>query len=159
MEIRKATLDEITTLMDIYDHARQFMQSAGNVNQWINGYPSEEIIRNDIANSNSYVCIANKEVVGVFCFFQGDPTYAKIYEGEWLDDKPYGVVHRLASSGKLKGIADYCFNWCYQQCGNIRVDTHKDNVVLQHILKKNGYQQCGIIYVSNGTPRIAFQKN
>ncbi len=160
MLIRKAIISDINPLMDIYDHARQFMRSVGNANQWINGYPSEEIIRKDILNGNSYVCINNNVIVGVFCFFQGDdPTYTKIYDGEWLDDKPYGVIHRLASSGTVKGVADFCFQWCYQQCGNIRVDTHKDNTVLQHVLRKNGYKQCGIIYISNGTQRIAFQKN
>jgi len=159
VEIRKASVGEIDALMAIYDYARQFMQSVGNTNQWINGYPSQEVIINDIANGNSYVCLYEGEIVGVFCFFQGtDPTYAKIYDGQWLNDEPYGVIHRLASSGKVKGIADYCFQWCFEQCGNIRVDTHKDNTVLQHILIKNGYKQCGIIYVANGTPRIAFQK-
>ncbi len=30
---------------------------------------------------------------------------------------------------------------------------------MQHILTKYGFQRCGIIYVKNGTERIAYQKN
>ncbi|MDL2277952.1 GNAT family N-acetyltransferase [Parabacteroides sp. OttesenSCG-928-G07] len=161
MIIRKAGIKDLNLLMEVYAHARQFMQETGNKNQWINGYPSEEVICNDILSENSYVVLDEKtnELVAVFYFRQGDdPTYAKIYDGEWLNDKPYGVVHRMASAGKMKGIADYCLEWCYGQCANIRVDTHKDNLIMQNILKRNGYRQCGIIYVANGTERIAFQK-
>lgn len=91
-------------------------------------------------------------------FFPGiEPNYAKIEEGEWLNDKPYGVIHRLSSSGQRKGIADICIRWCLQQCPNVRVDTHQDNRIMQKILE-NGFQRCGIIYVEDGSPRIAFQK-
>ena len=39
-----------------------------------------------------------------------------------------------------------------------RQDTHRDNHILQHILKKHGFQYCGIIYLLNGDERLAFQK-
>jgi RimJ/RimL family protein N-acetyltransferase len=38
------------------------------------------------------------------------------------------------------------------------VDTHQDNVVMQRILEKLGFTYCGIIFVANGTPRLAYQK-
>ena len=154
MIIRKSGLEELDNLMAIYSRARQFMQETGNGNQWINGYPS------DIENGYSYVCLdAENEIVATFYFRIGeDPTYARIDDGKWLNDEPYGVVHRLAGLGKVKDVGSYCLQWCFEQIPNIRVDTHHDNVVMQHILKKNGFLPCGIIYVSNGTPRIAFQK-
>jgi hypothetical protein len=97
--------------------------------------------------------------VGTFCFIRGeDPTYAKIYNGEWLNDRPYATVHRIASSGKEKGVAKACFEWCFTQCPNIRVDTHRDNHVMQHILQSMGFTFCGIIFVANGTERLAYQK-
>lgn len=161
MIIRKADIRELDALMDVYACARKFMQDSGNKNQWINGYPSEEVISNDILSGNSYVILDEKtdEIAGVFYFRQGDdPTYATIENGEWLNDQPYGVVHRIASTGKRRGVSDCCLKWCYDQCANIRVDTHKDNLVMQRALKRNGYIECGIIYVANGTARIAFQK-
>jgi RimJ/RimL family protein N-acetyltransferase len=154
-------MEDFDTVMDIYSEARLLMQETGNTNQWINGYPTGKAIMNDIANGNSYVCIdQNNEIVGTFCFVQGDDiTYARIYDGQWLNDEPYGVIHRLAGRKNSKGIAVSCLQWCFEQCDNIRVDTHCDNIIMQNILKKNGFTQCGIIYVENGTARIAFQKN
>lgn len=160
MKIRKTQSIEVETIMNIYARATLFMQKTGNKNQWINGYPSEELLMQDILNGNSYVCIDDSnEIVGTFCFIQGnDITYLKIDEGQWLNNKPYGVVHRLAGTGKSKGLATYCLQWSFDQCNNIRVDTHRDNLIMQNILKKNGYKQCGIIHVQNGTERLAFQK-
>ncbi|MDR2775994.1 MAG: GNAT family N-acetyltransferase, partial [Tannerella sp.] len=99
------------------------------------------------------------ETVGTFCFIPGkDTTYAVIHDGQWLNDEPYGVIHRLAGKKNSRGIADACLQWCFERCNNIRVDTHHDNIVMQNILRKHGFIRCGIIYVGNGTPRIAFQR-
>lgn len=159
-KIRKSKATDIDNIMDIYEYARLFMKSTGNGNQWINGYPSRELILNDISEGNSYVLIDDADkIVATFFFRIGDdPTYAKIYNGQWLNDTPYGVAHRLAGNGSIKGIADICLQWCFDQCKNIRVDTHRDNKVMQNILCKMGYTECGIIYIANGTERIAFQK-
>lgn len=160
IEIRKANAEEIDILMGIYDRAKVFMQKSGNGNQWIAGYPSRELIMKGIDDGDCYVCLdADHEIVATFYFLMGvDPNYAKIEHGAWLNDKPYGVVHRLASTGKVKGISNYCLDWCFEKCHNIRVDTHKDNVVMQNAFKRNGYVYCGIIHVQNGTERLAFQK-
>lgn len=158
--IRLAETSDLDDLMNIFSRARKFMQENGNPNQWINGYPSIELIKDEIEKKHCYVCQGeNGEILGTFCFISGeDPTYNHIENGSWLNNDPYSVVHRLATSGKQKGIASVCFKWCFQQCDNIRVDTHKDNLVMQHVLEKNGFIRCGIIYTHNGTPRIAYQK-
>lgn len=161
MKIRQTTFDDLKPIMAIYDYARQFMKKHGNPNQWINGYPSEEYIQQEIADGHSYVCENEQgEIVGTFCFITGeDPTYTVIDNGKWLNEAPYSVIHRMAANGKEKGIADKCIRWCFEQHHNIRVDTHHDNYVMQNILKKNGFEECGIIYTHNGTPRIAYQKS
>ncbi|MCD7916840.1 MAG: GNAT family N-acetyltransferase [Tannerellaceae bacterium] len=160
MKIRKTTISDLKTVMKLYVYAKAYMDQNNNSNQWIKGYPSREIIQEDIIRGNSYVCLnSQEEIIGVFCFMQDeDPTYATIYQGKWLNNLPYGVIHRLAGNGKEKGIASFCFNWCLEQCKNIRIDTHADNEVMRHLLNKHGYQYCGIIYVANGTERLAFQK-
>ena len=56
MRIRKTTLNDLEPVMAMYDYARKFMQEHGNPNQWINGYPSEEYIRREIADGHSYIC-------------------------------------------------------------------------------------------------------
>ena len=159
MEIRHTTLEEIDAVMDIYDKARLFMRKNGNLNQWVNGYPGLELIRNDIINRNSYVCLDRGRIVGVFTFIQGiEPSYLQIYNGSWLNDEPYGVVHRIASTNSVKGVATFCLNWCLDKCKNIRIDTHRDNVVMQNLLSKNNFTPCGIIYLEDGSERLAYQK-
>ncbi len=161
MEIRKATLADVDRQLNVFDYARSIMRSTGNMNQWTDGYPSRKVVENDIAAGNSYVCIDDSgEIVATFCFWKGnDPTYNYIENGRWLNSLPYGVVHRIAGNGKIKGIGKYCLEWCFLQCPNIRVDTHRDNWVMQSVLKKNGYTECGIIYLADGSPRVAFKKS
>ena len=159
MDIRPTRLEDLKSVMKIYAEARQFMGENGNPTQWVNGYPTLEMVTGDIDDKSSYVCVEDEEVLGVFRFTIGiDPTYLQIYEGCWLDDALYGVVHRIASASRKKGVASYCLTWCLEQCGNIRIDTHRDNYIMQSLLLKNGYTRCGIIYLENGDERIAFQK-
>lgn len=159
MEIRRTRKEEIKILMGLYDEARTFMRRMGNAEQWLNGYPSAEVVWKDIMQGNSYVCIEEGEIIGTFCFMQGvDPNYRIIENGHWLNDAPYGVIHRLASSGRKKRLADVCIRWCSERCPNLRVDTHRDNWPMQEVLKRNGFRECGIIYVEDGTPRIAYQR-
>ena len=158
--IRHSLPKDLDAIIEIFHYARQFMKEHGNPNQWINGYPSAELILREITNGTNYVCEnENGEIIGTFCFIPGeDPTYARIDDGNWLNNEPYYVIHRMATNGKQKGVADACLKWCFEHCNNIRVDTHHDNLVMQNILKKYGFRRCGIIYTHNGTSRIAYQR-
>ncbi len=159
MEIRHANTGDIPAIMETYAIARAFMRSTGNTAQWTDGHPSEETVTEGIRDGKQYVCVCGGEIAGTFWFGIGnDPAYAKIYGGEWLNDAPYGVIHRLASNGQFKGVGNLCFGWCFDRIGNIRVDTHRDNLAMQNILKKCGYVRCGIIHLLNGAERLAFQK-
>jgi len=160
MNIRRTTLADLEALIPIFDYARAIMRATGNHQQWTGGYPSREVLMEDIRLEQSYVCVDELgELLATFCFFIGDdPTYSYIENGTWLNDFPYGVVHRLATNGKQKGMGAYCIDWCYRQCPNLRIDTHYDNVVMQSVLLKAGFVSCGTIYLANGDKRQAFHK-
>lgn len=159
MEIRKSTMTDLDDIMNLYEQGRIFMRENGNASQWGNNYPSLELIEEDIKQGISYVCEEDNIIVGTFMFYKGiDETYLKIYDGEWLNDKPYGVIHRITTSKRSKGVASFCLEWCYKQCNNLKIDTHEDNIPMQNLLKKNGFIRCGIIYLKSGDERIAFQK-
>lgn len=160
MKIEPATPRDINAILNIIDQARSIMRENGNTTQWINGYPSSETILEDISNEHAFVCLNDDEIVGYFCFMQGenpDPNYNFI-EGNWLNNNPYGVIHRLASGRTVKGIAQKAFDFAFTKTNNVRVDTHHDNLPMQNFLKKIGFEYCGVIYVSDGSPRDAFQK-
>ena len=159
MEIRKTRPEELEEVMEIYAHARRFMAEHGNPNQWKNTNPPVERVKQDIAEGKSHVCVADNEILGVSYFaVEDDPTYVKIYGGAWKNSGRYGVVHRIASAGKAKGVGSFCMKWAFEQFPNIKIDTHRDNTVMQKMLKKNGFSYCGIIHLENGEERMAFQK-
>lgn len=159
MEIRRSVADDMDAILKLYAQAREFMEANGNANQWGKNDPEITLIEQDIKNRNSYVCIDNGEIVGVFFYAEEtEPTYVHIYEGEWLNNGSYGVVHRIVSGKGKRGVATFCLKWCFEKCKNIKIDTHRDNLPMQKLLQKNGYVQCGIIYLKNGDERIAFQK-
>lgn len=159
MEIRKALLEEIPEVMKIYEKARNFMAEHGNPTQWVKGYPSEELVTEDCTNGELYVCVDEGQLAGVFMFTtRPDLTYREIFQGKWLNEKPYGTMHRMASSGIKKGVSSFSLDWCFEKCGNVRGDTHEDNYVMQNVFEKNGFKRCGIIYTADQTPRIAYQR-
>lgn len=163
MEIRHSTEKDFTQIMEIYDYARRFMAEHGNPNQWgPTHWPPEQLIHNDIISGTSYVCVHEKRVVGTFFFLTGidiEPVYRHIENGKWMNDSAYGVVHRLAGDGSVKGIGEFCLNWAYRQCGHLRIDTHGDNIIMQNLLKKMGFTHCGTIYVEEDNyPRLAYEK-
>ena len=159
MEIRNTRLEELDQVMEVYAYARKFMAEHNNPNQWKNNKPSREQIEKDILAGKHYVCMEGDVIAAVFYFaHETDPTYVKIYEGAWLNEDDYSVVHRIAASGKVKGAGSFCMNWASAQCDNLKIDTHEDNYVMQNMLKKCGFTQCGTIYLEDGEPRIGFQK-
>ena len=156
MEIRKANHQDLDIIMEIYECAKKFMKKTANPTQWNESYPNTELLKNDIDKQQCYVCISNNEIIGVFVFIIGeDPTYRVIENGSWKNDDLYGTIHRIATNGKEKGVAKRCYDYCKGLIDNIRVDTHHDNKIMKKSLLNNGFEECGIIYVEDGSPRIA----
>ena len=156
--IQKADISQLPRILEIYEKARAFMAESGNPDQWGPGYPPEEMIRQDIRDGKSYVNLEGNHIRAVFYFaVEADPTYGYI-EGAWLNDDPYGVIHRIAVDGSGRGVAAECFAFAAQHCENIRIDTHEKNIPMQRCLTKNGFTRCGTIYLEDGDPRIAYQK-
>ncbi len=163
MIIRLAKMSDVIAANEIYENARKFMTENGNPTQWSGEYPNAFDIKEGIKHGTSYVCEDNGEIVATFHFDPNadDPTYRKIYEGEWLNDEPYSVIHRIAVKYHGRGIIDFCFNECFKITPNIKIDTHEDNIPMRKCLLRNGFKYCGIIYVEWLGPegkRIAFQK-
>ena len=156
-----ATMADLPTILKLRDQAREIMRSYGNTFQWPEGYPRDEMFKNDIEQGHSYVMMEETgSIVGSFAFIPGpDITYKTIYDGQWLDDKPYYVIHRIASTPDSHGVLDAILEYCEAIHPNIRIDTHEANVIMRKGLEKHGYRYCGIIHLLNGDERLAFQKS
>ena len=158
--VRPAQISDLDNVEAVYASARKYMADNGNPNQWGTSYPSRELLESDISKKQLYVCYSsNEHICGVFVLALGDdPTYAKIYDGEWLSDEPYATIHRIASDGTERGILDACLKLAQSTGKQLRADTHADNLMMQHALEKHGFVHCGTIYVADGTPRLAYQR-
>ena len=150
--IREARPDDMAQIMKVIDAAKTIMRLSGNMHQWGDGYPSEAVITSDMERKGGFVVVDEGEIVGYFAFLPSpEPTYAIIYEGEWLDDtQPYHVVHRIASYPQCHGIFSSIMDYCFSRDPNIRIDTHRDNTIMQHNIAKHGFTYCGIIYLATG---------
>lgn len=158
--IRSAESSDLSRIMEIVSDARTIMRGSGNMRQWTAGYPSENIIDEDIKNGFGRIVIQDGDVVGYFAFIHSpEPTYGKIFGGKWTDeDSPYYVIHRIASTQSSHGVLKTILDYGFSQCDNIRVDTHKDNLIMRKLLSVNGFTYCGIIYLASGDERLAYQK-
>ncbi|MBQ7000087.1 MAG: N-acetyltransferase [Oscillospiraceae bacterium] len=155
-QVRNAFMEDLERVQEIYAYARAFMRKTGNPNQWSNNHPPLEQLQEDVQNRDLYVICRNGIIHGVFYFFIGeDPTYGRIDGGCWRSDSDYGTIHRIAGDGS-GGILKTAVAFAKQQIFHIRIDTHEDNHVMQHAVAKEGFQKRGIIYIADGSPRIAY---
>lgn len=156
--IRIAGVDDLQHILKIYAYAREFMKMTNNPLQWGCSYPDKKLLENDIRKEQLYVMEEKSIIYGVFVFALGiDPTYDYIEDGNWLNDKSYGTIHRIAGNGIKSGVFHECIDYCKQKIPNIRIDTHEDNIVMRHLIEKLDFVRCGIIYVEDGSKRIAYQ--
>ena len=158
--IRKAIATDMDAIMQVMDAAKKIMRQSGNMSQWGDGYPSEAVITADMEKDGGFVIVEDGGIVGYFAFLPSpEPTYDKIYEGQWIDDEtPYHVVHRIASLPSAHHIFSDIMDFCFMHDSNIRIDTHRDNTIMQHVIMKYGFTYCGIIYLLSGDERLAYQK-
>ncbi|MDW5299624.1 MAG: GNAT family N-acetyltransferase [Sedimentibacter sp.] len=165
MKFRKSVKTDINGIMNIIRQAQVYFKEAG-INQWQDNYPNVETISNDIDNEESYVLLKKGNIVATAVIsFKAEKTYDSIYEGKWISNGEYAVIHRVAVDNNYKGLglSSQIIKKAEQLCLNkgahgIKVDTHEENLPMQKLLKKNEFQYCGIIYLENGSKRIAFEK-
>ena len=156
MNVRRATPADLGEIMRVYDAAKKYMRQNGNYSQWVRGYPQRELIEEDIAEGRCFVC-EEEGIHGVFAFILGeDPTYAVIENGAWLNDRPYGTIHRIGSDGEKSGILRHAADYGLKRTKDLRIDTHEANKIMQALVESYGFRRCGIIHIDDGTPRIAY---
>lgn len=155
--VRQATPEELDRLMEIYRSAQEFMIRSGNPHQWGRAKPARETVAEDIAAGRCRVILRDGVICGVFALCEGeDPTY-RVIEGAWRNNAPYLTIHRVAGDGTVKGVFQAAADCCKAHCDSVRVDTHADNRPMQSAVKKAGFVYCGVIHLSDGSPRLAYQ--
>lgn len=136
MIFRKATETDLNPIMNIISQAQNYFKEQG-IDQWQNGYPNRQTIKQDIENGNSYVLLKDDIIVGTVAIIPGvEKTYESIYNGEWKSTGEYVTIHRIAIDSRYKrlGFATMVLDKVEEMCKNmginsIRIDTHEENLL------------------------------
>jgi len=165
--LRQSTLEDLPRVVEIIDGAKKALRDRG-VDQWQKGYPDQEILKQDIQEDISYVLILDGEVIGAAALQQGyDKNYQDMTSGAWDNnsDVTYSIIHRIAIDPEHQG--EYLVSALIQHLltmshylgySDVRIDTHPDNLVMQHVILESGFEEKGTIMMNedNGN-RKAYQ--
>ncbi|MDM0592871.1 GNAT family N-acetyltransferase [Clostridium perfringens] len=165
MEFRQANISDLDQIVEIIELSKKYLKET-KVDQWQDGYPAKEDLRRDIESGNSYVLTNKDEIVATTVIsLDGESTYNSIFNGEWITNEEYIVMHRVAVHEKYKGKG--IFKELIKEAESlalnkgifsIKIDTHRGNISMQRAVVKNDFKRCGIIYLGDGSERIAFEK-
>lgn len=165
MEFRQAKISDLDQIVEIIELSKKYLKET-KVDQWQDGYPAKEDLRRDIESGNSYVLTNKDEIIATTVIsLEGESTYNSIFNGEWITNEEYIVMHRVAVHDRYKGKG--IFKELIKEAENlalnkgifsIKIDTHRDNISMQKAVLKNDFKKCGIIYLEDGSERIAFEK-
>ena len=165
MIIRPAAASDLPALRPVFEAAKGIMRADGNLDQWsAPGFPPEELLLRDIDRGGGFVntsVIPSEAKESLRAYFallpSPEPTYDRI-DGAWLTDEPYGVIHRIASYPEDHGIFAAIIDFAAARYAHLRIDTHRDNRIMQHLLSRHGFTCCGIIRLADGSPRLAYER-
>lgn len=156
VKIIKITKERLGEALNIYAAAREFMRKTGNPNQWKNFRPEQKTLEQDIELERLYGIEVDGELCASFVLMGKDEVYDRLIEGAWLNDKPYHTLHRVASNGKHRGMLGRIVEFAKKTGTDLRIDTHDDNKVMQHLLEKNGFVRCGRIKMYEIEERVTY---
>ena len=159
--IRPATEADLPAVLPVFEAAKAIMRADGNHDQWgAPGFPGDALLLHDIARGGAFVISseAKESIVAYFALLPSpEPTYDYI-DGAWLTDEPYGVIHRIASYPDVHGIFSAIIDFAAERYRHIRIDTHRDNRIMRHLIESAGFTYCGVIWLPDGTERLAYER-
>lgn len=153
--IKQAKEKDLDIIMSIIQKGREHIATY-NIPQWINGYPSIDIIKEDIKNKTAFVYMAENEIVGYFVVLKHDSCYDKI-DGSWNGDENYVAIHRVVTKTFNSGVGSKMFSEIKEKYHHIRIDTHEGNISMNKCLLKNDFKYCGVIFLKDNSPRNAYE--
>ncbi|WP_390407708.1 GNAT family N-acetyltransferase [Lacticaseibacillus jixiensis] len=163
--VRPGTSADIAPILGIIQSAREFLASQ-HINQWQGTYPDRAAVEEDIANETNRVLIVDGQVAGTASLIKGpDPYYKRIDGAGWIGDRDYMMIHRFAIDGHYRGqqLARFFMTALTSEAyalgyRDLRIDTHAQNKIMQHVILGAGYEFRGIVYLDEPVPeRNAYQ--
>jgi Sortase and related acyltransferases len=155
MEFKKASQSDLSNIMQIYRAAIKHMDDIG-IHQWDEIYPSEDIIKEDIVNTEMYMGLIDSTIVSVFTL---SPRHDKEYEiGNWqYNNFRYSVIHRLCVNPTYqnKGVGAQAMKFIEdifrsENFETVRLDAFSQNPTALRLYEKLGYIKVGEVNFRKG---------
>ena len=90
--LRPATMEEVPAIWEIILQAKAQMYREGK--------------HNDVRRGWGYVLVPSDDDSDIIAYgavvFDGEPAYNGLWDGQWLSEQPYVVLHRLAVADRWK---------------------------------------------------------
>ena len=164
---RKAIFDDLKQVMEAVEDSREVLRLQGN-GQWQDGYPNQDDYINDINNGRLFVVLDENDdskIAGVCALTYREEDYHHLYEGKWLTDLPYMVMHRVALKKEYRnqGYGKKLFKVFIEQAKiegyySLRIDTHEGNSVMRHLIASFGFVFCGRAILTPDKDRMVFER-
>ena len=175
---RKAKIEDLDQIMEAVEDSREVLRLQGN-GQWQDGYPNKDDFINDINNKRLFVTFDKEpnEIVGVCALTYSEEDYHHLYEGKWLTELPYMVMHRVAIKKKYRGrgygkrlfelfiaiITAVITSYFIEQAKvegyrSLRIDTHEGNAIMRHLIESFGFTYCGKAILTPNKDRMMFER-
>ena len=162
MIIRKAILQDISAIAEIYDGICDAQAEGKMVVSWIKGvYPTEDTALAALQRDDLFVMEEKNKIVGTAIINQKQMD--SYYNADWkfpAEEKEVMVLHTLAISPEYgrKGYGSTFVKY-YEEyarekgCPYLRMDTNAINKTARALYEKLGYEEIGIIPCDfNGIP-------
>lgn len=171
LTIRKTKTEDLDAVMEIIEEARGTIAALG-IDQWQNGSPNRSMVVDDVALGQGYCVESDGALIGTFALISaGEPTYSPIYDGAWGTPDVYAdgscaylAIHRVAITvaSRGQGVSTAMIRFAMLaakeqgRCA-LRIDTHRGNVVMRRMLEKHGFVHRGVILLTTGEERVAYE--
>ncbi|WP_179394394.1 GNAT family N-acetyltransferase [Lacticaseibacillus absianus] len=163
--VRQGQPADVPAIMGIIEDARAFLKAQG-IDQWQGTYPDRAAVEADIAKGTNRLLVVADTVAGTASLLDGpDPFYTRIDGDGWIGTDFYMMIHRFAVSAAIRGqhLSQFFMSNLLTEAyargyRDVRIDTHAQNVIMQHVITGNGFSYRGIVYLDEPVPeRNAYQ--
>lgn len=163
MRIRLAQSEDLPAIQAIIKAGAAYLRQQ-NIDQWQDPtvYQADSLLK-DIEEKNAYLGLIEEDVAGFFIARPIDRDYDNY--SIWQGQGDYLAFHRVALATKYRGqglsralfqaFEDLAY---HLETNDLRIDTHPDNLGMQKIILKAGYQYLGEIELAGSGRRYAYEK-
>ena len=160
-DMRPATVDDVPAIVATLEAGRALLAADG-IDQWQDGAgPDVDLVTSDVARGWGRVFLIGGQVAATAALIdEPEPAYDQVLEGAWQTRgdaaAPYATIHRVAVAPAFRGmhVAQRFYARLIEEArargfAEIRVDTHADNVRMQHVIASAGFTRACTVLIGN----------